>query len=243
PKGNLNMPVHSAGALSYFIGEGCPALPQKQGVGNIKFNAKKQVSMVLITDELLMDNSYSADQAFLEDMLNEMAVVINYTALYGTGTDYTPLGLFNNPGVVKTPFNSLINVAFPATVKGDIMKTDVPKMNLGGIWNGVLWSQFYNLTDGNGSFIYRDEMNMNKLVGDPFYMFNDIPVGTTGNNVTDYFYGDWSEFMVAEQSMFNVESSKEATITDSSGRNINLFQNGWTAIKVTSFYDFGIRHA
>lgn len=242
PKGNLNMPVHTAGALSFFIGEGCPALPQKQGIGNIKMNAKKQVSMVLITDELLMDNSYNADQAFLDDMLNEMATVLNFTALYGSGTDYTPLGLFNNPGVTKTPVNAAVSVALPATIKGEIMKTNVPKTNLAGVWNGILWSQFYNLTDGNGSFIYRDEMNQGKLVGDPFHMFNDVRVGTTGNNVTDYFYGDWSEFMVGEQSMFNIESSKEATVEDSTGRRINLFQNGWTAIKVTSFYDFALRH-
>lgn len=242
PKGNLNMPVHSAGALSFFVGEGCPALPQKQGIGNVKMNAKKQVSMVLITDELLMDNSFNADKAFLDDMLDEMAVVLNFTALYGSGTDYTPLGLKNNPAVPKVSFGAVVDVALPATIKGDIMATDVPKSNLAGVWNGILWSKFYNLTDGNGAFIYRDEMNQNKLVGDPFFMFNDVEVGTTGNNVTDYFYGDWREFMVGEQSMFNVETSKEATVEDSTGRRINLFQNGWTAIKVTSFYDFALRH-
>lgn len=242
PKGNLNMPVHTAGGLSFFVGEGAPAIPNKQGVGNIKLTSKKQVSMVLITDELLMDNSYNADQAFLEDMLNEMATVLNFTALYGSGTQFTPLGLKNNPDVPTDTFGALVSVALPATIKGEIMKTNVPKSNLAGVWNGILWSQFYNLTDGNGAFIYRDEMNQGKLVGDPFHMFNDVEVGTTGNNVTDYFYGDWSEFIVGEQSMFNVETSKEATIEDSLGNKINLFQNGWTAIKVTSFYDFALRH-
>lgn len=246
PKGNLNMPVHTAGALSFFEGEGCNALPVKQAVGNIKLMAKKQISMVLMSDELLMDNSYGADQIFLEDMLNEMAVVLNFTALYGTGTVNTPLGLKNHPGVPKVDWeglgNTKVDVEFPAIVKGDIMKTDVPKTNLASVWNGVLWSQFYNLTDGNGAFIYRDEMNNMKLVGDTFNMFNRVEIGTGANEKTDYFYGDWSEFVVGEQSMFNVATSKEATITDGSGKNINLFQAGWTAIKVTSFYDFALRH-
>lgn len=246
PRGNLNMPVHTAGALSFFEGEGCNAVPVKQEVGNIKLMAKKQISMVLMSDELLMDNSYGADQVFLEDMLNEMAVVLNFTSLYGTGTVNTPLGLKNHPGVPKVDWEALSNtkvdVEFPAIVKGDIMRTDVPKTNLAGVWNGVLWSQFYNLTDGNGAFIYRDEMNNNKLVGDTFHMFNRVEIGSGANEKTDYFYGDWSEFVVGEQSMFNVATSKEATVTDGAGKNINLFQAGWTAIKVTSWYDFALRH-
>jgi len=241
PNGNLNLPVHTAGALSYFVGEGSKATVKKQQIGNIKFNAKKQVSLILTTDELIKNNSYNADQAFLNDMLTEMAVTMNTAALTGSGTEYTPKGIKNYAGVKKVTLGSKVTNTTLSTIKGTLMANNTPKEKLGWVFNGVLWSQFYELTDGNGAFLYQNSMDNGKLIGDPYVIHNGIPVGTSGNKVTDIFYGDWSEFEIAEQDMFLVDTTKEATI-EVNGTTINLFQNGWQAIKVTSFYDFALRH-
>ncbi len=239
--GNLNLPVHEAGALSYFIGEGKPVFAQKQSIGNIKLSAKKQVSMVIISDELMMNNSYEADQRLLDDILLEMEVTMNYVALYGTGTEFTPKGIKNYTAVTKTSQGKKPDGTMASNLKGDIIKTNVAGKSLGYVMNGALWSPFYNVTDGNGAYIHREEMNRGTLVGSPFHLFNKIPLDSTVNAKTDLFFGDWSEFEIGEQKMFQIDTSKEASIKDSAGETINLFQQGMTAIKVTSFYDFALR--
>ena len=242
PNGNINLPVHTAGALSYFIGESKPIFPKKQGFGNIKMTSKKQVSMVIISDELMMDNSYQADQRLLDDILREMEVTMNYVALYGSGTEYTPKGIKTYASVTKTSLGALPDGDTAADLKGDILATNVEGKNLAYVMNGAMWAPFYNTTDGNGAYINRASMDQGKLVGSKFHLFNEIPLDGTVNKKSDLFFGDWSEFEIGEQKMFQVDTSKEATIEDASGNKINLFQQGMTAIKVTSFYDFAVRH-
>ena len=242
PNGNINLPVHTAGALSYFIGEGKPVFAKKPGFGNIKLSSKKQASMVIVSDEIMTNNSYEADQRLLEDILREMEVTMNYTALYGTGSEFTPRGIKNFTGITKTANAEVVDGDTAASMKGDILKTNVAGSKLGFVFNGALWAPFFNVKDGSGNYILREEMAAGNLCGSPFEMFNEIPLDATANLKTDIFFGDWSEFEIGEQKMFQVETSKEASIKDSAGNTVNLFQQGMTAIKVTSFYDFALRH-
>jgi len=243
PTGNLNLPVYSEGSLSYFVGEGGNAIPTKHKFSNIKLNAKKQVSMALLTDELLKNNSYSADMAIRNDILREMAVTLNYVALYGSGTEFTPQGILNTPGINTRNVGAAPSNTLAPEIKGTIMKTNVAKTNLGFVMNGALWASFYNLTDANGNFIHRAEMDKNKLVGDNFYLYNQIPIGTDIYGKTDIFYGDWAEFVIGEQDMFTIDVSKDASIKINDTQTLNLWQQGYSAIKVTSWYDFALRHA
>ena len=244
PNGNINMPVHTAGALSHFRGEGKPAVPSDPKFGSIKASSKIQDTLVVMSNELLNSNSYNADRRIRDDMLREAAIVMEFTALYGSGTDYTPLGLANKPGITTVALDgALLNTTLPV-IKGEILQTNVPQESLAWVFNGALWAPIFNLQDGNGSFLYQNMLNAGNLLNDPYYLFNRVPIGQDANGRTDLFYGDWSEFEVAEQEMFAVETSREASITYPGGtRTINLFQNGMTAIKMTSWYDFLIRHA
>ncbi len=242
PKGNLNLPVHAEGALSYFIGEGKPIFPKVQKFQNIKLTAKKQVSMVLMSDELLMDNSYDADRRLLEDILREMEIVMNYVALYGRGGEFEPKGITKYTGITTKTIAALPDGDLPANMKGEIMKTNVAGTNLAYVMNGALWAPLYNITDGNGVYINRTPMDAGNLVGSPFHIFNRIPVADDAKKTTDLFFADWSNFEIGEQEMFQIDVSKEASIKDANGETVNLFQQGMTAIKVTSFYDFALRH-
>ncbi len=242
PNGNLNMPVHTAGSTSEFIGEGKPAIPSKAKFGNVKMISKKQVSMVIISEELMMNNSYAADQRLLDDMIREMSVVMNYTALYGLGTTYTPKGLNKYTGIPKTTISALPDGDTAADMKGDIVASNVAGSKLAYVMSGSLWAPFYKVKDGSGNYINRDEMNQGMLTGSPFHLFNAIPVDATVNKASDVFFGDWEEFEIGEQMLFEVDSSREATIETAGGEKMNLFSQGLIAFKVTSFYDFAVRH-
>lgn len=237
PKGNINIPVHVAGAFSYWEGEGRPATSTKQTLGNIKMNSKKLISMAIMTNELIMNNSYNADQAFLNDILREMEVRINKAALYGKGTDYEPKGIYNTKGITTKDWGAVVNADMPADMVGAVYATNVPAEKTAFVFNGALWAPLYNVKDGSGNYVLRDEMKDKMLTGSPFFRFNGVTVGTDANAKTDVFFGDWEQFVVGEQSMFEVALSTEATIGD-----VNLFEQGMTAVKVTSYLDFAVKH-
>jgi len=243
PNGNLNLPVHTSGALSFFIGEGKKIKGKKQKLGNIKLTSKKQVSMAIFTNELIMNNTADADQRFLDDMLKEMAVTMNETALTGTGTVWTPKGVGNYAGVSKKDLDAVVDGTTASNLIGTVMGTNVALENGAFVMNGTLWAKFYNVTDGNGAFIFREEMNRGTLNGFPFFLFNKIAVGSTADKYTDIYFGDWNEFEVGEQKMFDVSTSNEATVYDENGEAIDLFSQDMTAVKVVSYYDFALRHA
>ena len=242
PNGNLNLPVHETGALSFFMGEGNKVKGKKHTLGNIKLTSKKQVSMAIMTNEVIMSNTYEADQKFLDDILKEMAVTMNYTALTGTGTEFTPRGIDNYTGVQKADLDAAVSGTTASDLIGKVMATNVEMEKGAFVMNGLLWAKFYNVTDGNGAYIFREEMNRGTLNGFPFYLFNKIAVGSTADKYTDVYFGDWAEFLVGEQKMFDVAYSTEATVYDENGNAIDLFAQDMTAVRVISYYDFAIKH-
>jgi HK97 family phage major capsid protein len=237
PRGNLNLPVHEAGAFSYWVGEGGAAPATKQKLGNITFNSKELNSICVMSNRLIENNSYDADQAFLNDMLREMAVMINTAALYGTGKNGQPLGIKNTSGITKKTWDAVVSPELIPDMVGNIYSTNVPREKMGIVFSGGLWAPMYNVTDGVGQYIQREEMNRGTLTGSPFYMFNEITVGATADKYTDVFVGAWENMVVAEEKMFDVALSTEATIGG-----VNMFERGLTAIKVTSLLDFGIKY-
>lgn len=242
PSGNLNMPVHKTGALSFFIGETGKSKGKKQTLANIKLISKKQVSMVIMSNELIRNNSYEADMAFLNDMINEMAQKMNETALAGTGTDFTPKGLDSYSGIGSITVGALVDASLPTNLAGLVEATNVPMDNASFVIPRVLKSKFYNVQDGVGKFLLRDEMNQGFLYGYPFIMSNVIPVGTDAHKLTKAYFGDWSQFIIGEQAMFEIATSQEASVEDVDGNSIDLFSQDCTAIKVTSFYDFAVKY-
>lgn len=242
PTGNLNMPVHKTGALSFFIGETNKAKGKKQTLANIKLISKKQVSMVIMSNELIRNNSYEADMAFLNDMINEMAQKMNETALTGSGTDFTPKGIDSYSGIGSLTQSALVNADLPSNLAGLVEATNVPMDNASFVIPRVLKSQFYNVKDGTGNYVLREEMNQGMLYGYPFIMSNVIPVGTDSHKMTKAYFGDWSQFLIGEQAMFEIATSTEASVEDVDGNSIDLFSQDCTAIKVTSFYDFAVKY-
>lgn len=242
PYGSLNMPVHNVGALSYFMGETKKAKGKKQGFKNIKMVSKKQVSMAIMSNELLRVNTYDADMAFLNDILREMAQKMNEVALTGAGTEYVPRGIENTTGVQTAALGALPDGDTPYTLAGLVEKTNVPMDSAKFVMPRVMKSVLSNAKDANGNYVLRDDLRDGVLAGYPFIYSNVISTGTTGNNVTKMYFGDWSQFLVGTQSMFEVEYAKEATVLDENDEAVYLFGQDCTAVRVISHYDFAIKY-
>lgn len=240
--GNLNLPKLTGGATAYYLGELQDAKKSKPSFGNLRLSGKKLITLVPISNDLIRNNSYNADQMVRDDMLQTMALKEDYTAMYGAGTEYTPLGIKNVSGITTAALGALPTSDTLAQMVGVLMTKNLPWASVGWAINGALWSVLYNLKDGTGNYIHRDEMNQGKLMGLPFAISNQISYATTTNKPTDVFLGDWSEFIIGEEMGLEIMASNEATYHDGT-QLVSAFSTDQTVLKVTAKHDFGARHA
>lgn len=240
--GNLNIPKIIGGATAYYVGESMNAPKSKQTLGNLRLSGKKLVTLVPVSNDLLRTNSYNADQMIRDDMIQTMALKEDYTALYGTGTEYTPTGIMNTPGVTKAAKNALPDSEYLASLVGALLTKNLLWASVGWAINGALWSVLYNLKDGSGNYVHRDEMNQGKLMGLPFAIGNQIAYNDDAHKTTDIFLGDWSEFIIGEEMGLEIMASQEAAYWDGSALQ-STFSRDETVIKVTAKHDFGVRHS
>lgn len=240
--GNLNIPKITGGATAYYVGESQNATKSKPTLGNLRLSGKKLVTLVPMSNDLIRSNAYNADQMVRDDMIQTMALKEDYTAMYGAGTEFTPLGISNTSGITKAAKNALPDADYIASLIGSLMTKNLPWASVGWAIQGAMWSVLYNLKTTTGAYIYRDEMNQGKLVGLPFAISNQISYGTDANKRVDLFLGDWSEFIIGEEMGLAIMASQEATYWDGSQLQ-STFSRDETVMKVTAKHDFGLRHA
>lgn len=246
PGGNLNMPKLTGGATSYYIGENANATKSQQTFGNLKLSSKKLVTLVPVSNDLIRNASPEADRIVRDDMVQQMRLKIDYTSMYGDGTNFTPLGIKNGVATAnKTTATgaSTLTADVPGTMIGALMQDNTPMLNVGWMFNSRIWSAFYNLKTTTNQYIYRDEMNRGALNGFPFRVSNQITTAnsTAGTTYSDIFLGDFSEFLFGDEMAFEFMASNEASWYDGSSLQ-SAFSLDQTVLKITAKHDMALRH-
>lgn len=244
PGGNLNMPKLTGGATSYYIGESSNATKSQQTFGNIKLSSKKLVTLVPVSNDLIRNATPEADRIVRDDMVQQMRLKIDYTAMYGDGTLFTPLGIKKSITTANISVSTAaISADLPGTMIGLLMNDNTPMLNVGWVFNSKTWSEFYNLKTTTNQYIYRDEMNRGTLNGFPFRVSNQITTAnsTAGTTYYDIFLGDFSEFMFGDEMAFEFMASNEASWYDGSSLQ-SAFSLDQTVLKITAKHDMALRH-
>ena len=249
PGGNLNMPKLTTGATSYYAGENSNATKSQQVFGNVKLSSKKLITLVPVSNDLIRNSSPEADTIVRDDMVNSMRLKIDYTAMYGDGTVYTPLGIKKSITAVSSAISiatgtSTLTADIPGTMVGQLMTNNAPMISVGWIFPARIWSALYNLKTTTNQYIYRDEMRQGKLEGFPFRVSNQITTAnsTAGSTYFDIFFGDFSEFLFGDEMAFEIMASQEASWYDGSSLQ-SAFSLDQTVLKITAKHDMALRHA
>ncbi len=247
PKGNATIPRIDTKSTFSWIGENKIVPKSQQVLGAIKLIGKKGGAIVPVSNDLLRSADIAADLWITQDVVISLQLALDYAALYGTGTEFQPSGLTKLlPSAQQIGSASTVMTAdIPGSIKGQLMAANVPMINLGWIINGWMWSWLFNLKTTTGAYIYREEMSQGKLLGDPFVISNQLsvtnPTGYGSTMYTDLFFGDWSEFIWAEQLAMEITASREATYYDGAN-NVSAFANDQTVIRALTVVDFNLRH-
>jgi HK97 family phage major capsid protein len=246
PGGTLNLPKLTGGATSYYVGENQNATKSQETFGNIKMSSKKLVTLVPVSNDLIRNSSYAADMIVRDDMVNQMKLKIDYSAMYGDGTNYEPLGIKNGISTANISVAtgvSTLTADVPGTMIGTLMNYNTPMLSPGWIFPSLIWSAFYNLKTTTNQYIYRDEMNRGTLNGFPFRVSNQITTAnsTAGTTYFDIFLGDFSEFMFGDEMAFEFMASQEASWYDGSSLQ-SAFSLDQTVLRITAKHDMALRH-
>jgi HK97 family phage major capsid protein len=244
PKGNMNIPKLTGGATSYYVGENQNATKSQETFGNIKLSSKKLVTLVPVSNDLIRDASPEADALVRDDMIQEMALKVDYTALYGLGTEFSPKGVKKSVATANISLSTAaITADLPGTIISQLMTDNIPMISCGWVFNSKTWGEFYNLKTTTNQYIYRDEMNRGTLNSFPFKLSNQITTAnsTAGTTYYDIFFGDFSELLFGEEMAFEFMASNEATY-DVSGTLYSTFSLDQTVMKITQKHDFALRH-
>ena len=244
PNGNLNLPKLTGGSTAYYQGESQNATKSQQTFGNIKLSAKKLVILVPISNDLIRSSSPAADAIVRDDILSQAKLKIDYTAMYGLGTEYTPRGIKVATTASYSVSTAAVSADLPGAMVGALMAQNAPMLSVGWIMNSLMWSTFYNLKTTTNQYIYRDEMRNGKLEGFNFRVSNQITTAnaTAGSTYSDIFFGDFSEFLFGEEMAFEMMASNEASYYDGSQLQ-SAFSLDQTILKITCKHDMGLRHA
>jgi HK97 family phage major capsid protein len=247
PNGNLNLPKLTGGSTSYYQGENSDATVSQPTFGNVKLSSKKLITMVPISNDLIRNASPEADRIVRDDMVQQMRLKLDFTALYGDGSAFTPLGIkksINTANISVATGTGTLSADVIGTMIGSLMGDNIPMLSVGFIFNSQIWQGLYNLKTTTNMYIYRDEMNRGTLNGFPFRVSNQIGTAnaTAGTTYSDIFFGDFSEFIMGDEMAFEFSSSTEASWKDSSGNYNNAFSQDQTILRIIAKHDFALRH-
>jgi HK97 family phage major capsid protein len=243
PNGNIKINKQTGAANFQWVGENAPIIASKVPLGQLSLSAKKLAGLIPLSNELINDSSISADAFVRNELVNGISESEDITALYGSGSANEPAGIFNTSGITKIDMGALPTSDALANIVGAIMaKKFANKQGFGWVFNGVLWSHYYNLKDGAGNYIHRAEMALGKLFGFDFRICNNVKVGADAHAKTEIYFGDFSQFMIGETLGLQIAVSQEASYMDGSTL-VSAFSNDQTVLRAIMREDFGVRYA
>ena len=242
PNGNGRIPRINATSVATYTPEVTAQNATKPTVGDIILNVKKLIATLPISNDLIMSNSVNYEAVVAQDLITIMNIKADYTSIYGSGVANTPLGLVNQVNVQTFGTGSTpLGPDDPFTMVGMLDQANVPMISPGFIINGRTKAWLANLKTSTGAYIFRDEMRDGELANYPFVVSNQLSFNSS-TLASDWIFGDWSEYVWGEQTMLELEQSREATYTDENGNQISAFATDATVIRAISRHDFNVKH-
>ena len=249
--GNLNIPKMTAGSRATWGGEARKISATSPKYGNIRLSAKRLSAIVPQSRELLMSSSYSSDAMFANDLTRRMQLGLDYGGLYGSGTEFQPMGIAKNKEVENINAKAMnntdladasgkITADFPVYISSLAFSKNIDDVRAGWAMNSLLEGHFKNMKTSTGVYIYRDEMREGKLCGMPYRVSNQIPTASDGT--TDLFFGNWADLLIGDQLGLETYTTLDGTWTDDMGIQHNAFEENLAATRALMYDDIGVRH-
>ncbi|KXV35905.1 hypothetical protein AD940_01120 [Gluconobacter thailandicus] len=102
--GNLDIPKQTAATQGYWLGEGDDATESNMDFGQLTMSPKTVAAYTDVTRRFLMQSSLDVESLVRRDLARSMALTIDLSGYYGTGSEHQPTGLKNLAGIASASF-------------------------------------------------------------------------------------------------------------------------------------------
>ena len=186
-QGNIAVPRQTSAATAYWVGEGGSPTESQQSIDQINMTPKTIGAFVDYSRRLLLQSSIDVEGMVRADIARVIALELDRTAAYGTGSANQPLGLINTTGIGSQTITN-----YGSFIEYIGMETDVAVANadagamryiINAAARGALKST--SIVGTEPRFVYEnDEIN-----GYPVIVSNQL-------QSNDVLFGDFSQFVV-----------------------------------------------
>lgn len=252
--GQVLLPRHSAGATFNWIGEASTptdSTPQFElPIASIKRNA----AVVEVPNDLLRMNGVDLEDALLRDFIEDAALAADIAGLRGSGSSFQPRGVVNTPGVnstgAGTPNGGPVTIDLLLELQRLVMEDNSRMASPGYVMHSNVWHQMMKIVE-NSQHIYPSvhyapgvvEKPGQRILGHMIALSNQIPVNLvegTSSNLSEIYFGDWSDLVQVRWGGLEVRVSKEAH-NPTTGR--SAYTQDLTFFLIIQKLDFVVRHA
>jgi HK97 family phage major capsid protein len=158
-EGNVEIPKKLSSSQYYFVGENADVTNSKLTFGLVNMIPRTIGVRVPISRRMMIQSSPDVENLVRLDMAESVALGMDYTIGYGTGSNGQPLGITNTTGIGSVTLGGGTAKAFPVSLGGDGSTTH----NCGD------WGDYVDL---------ETELAIDNLdAGSMFYVFNSVVRG------------------------------------------------------------------
>jgi len=262
PNGNLSIARMTGGATATYVGEVYSATASQGTFGAINLVAKKLITLVPISNDLLRFANPALDAMIQRDAIAAMAAKEDVTFIRSDGTVAAPKGLkYWCPSGNLETVNATVNLANVTTDLGklinNLLAADVRMIRPAWIFSPRTYIYLTTLQNSNGTFAFRPEMLANgsrlgpngvgagTLWGYPYGVTSQIPITIqyTGTaNESEIYLVDMADFVIGDALTVTVTLQEGAAYYNSDGTLTGGYPRDESVLRIINEHDCAMRH-
>ena len=243
--GNIDIPRQKAAGQTYWVGEG-QVLTQTGGqFDKISMTPKHIGALSVITRNMMMQSSPDVEMLARADLLTTIALGIDLAALSGSGTGGVPLGIANQAGigsVVGGANGSALTIDDMIDLETFVAASNADEGSLAYLTNAKAVGTLKKLKSTTGEYLWSNSP-LGQRSGTPGEINGYTVARTnqarsnltkgTGTNLSEVFFGDWSQVLVGEWGVVEILPNPYAA---------GIYEAGGIELRVLQSLDIAVRH-
>jgi len=246
PHGKMDIGRLNSGATSYWTAEGAPITVSQPSTGRLVLDLKKLATLVPVSNDVRRFAPAGVEGLVGDDMLAAHAQAEDQAFIRSNGTLSRPRGirhLMASANAFATAGTSLQQITDDLSkAQYKVIGSDVRGSQSGWIMNPRSFFHLMSLRDGNGNYVFMDELSRGQLGGHRVGLTNNVPRNLGGGtNETEIYFGMFDELIIGDGASVEYDESNAATYNDGVS-NRNSFQTDETLLRLIAHNDMVMRH-
>lgn len=243
--GNVDIPRQKSAGATYWIGEG-GSLPQAGAqFDKISLSPKHIGAISVITRNMLQQSTPDIEMMVRADMLATIALGVDSAVLYGSGSAFQPLGVANQGGIgsiVGGANGSVLTLDDLIDLETFVMSSNADENSLAYLTNAKTVGTLKKLKSTTGQYLWTNSPQGQRS-GTPGEINGYTVARTnqarsnltkgTGTNLSEIFFGDWSQVIVGEWGVVEILPNPYAA---------GIYEQGGVELRILQSLDVGCRH-